>query len=69
MYAIATRLSNTAAGTATHPHPPPLAPLTPLSRPAPQVEEEAIDLTCKPEFTEVNEGVTALRMLLLVEQT
>ena len=34
-----------------------------------QVEEEAIDLTCKPEFTEVNEGTTALRMLLLVEQT
>ena len=33
------------------------------------IEEEAIDLTCKPEFTEVNEGVTALRMLLLVEQT
>ena len=31
--------------------------------------QEAIDLTCKPEFTEVNEGVTALRMLLLVEQT
>ena len=30
---------------------------------------QAIDLTCKPEFTEVNEGVTALRMLLLVEQT
>jgi stage V sporulation protein SpoVS len=30
------------------------------------IEEEAIDLTCKPEFTEVNEGVTALRMLLLV---
>ena len=45
----------------------PLAPLTPLLRP--QVEEEAIDLTCKPEFTEVNEGTTALRMLLLVEQT
>ena len=44
-------------------HPPP------LSRPALQVEEEAIDLTCKPEFTEVNEGTTALRMLLLVEQT
>ena len=33
------------------------------------IEEEAIDLTCKPEFTEVNEGVTALRMLLLVQQT
>jgi len=33
------------------------------------IEEEAIDLTCKPEFTEVNEGTTALRMLLLVEQT
>jgi stage V sporulation protein S len=33
------------------------------------IEDEAIDLTCKPEFTEVNEGVTALRMLLLVEQT
>jgi len=24
---------------------------------------------CKPEFTEVNDGTTALRMLLLVEQT
>tara|TARA_B110001452_G_scaffold108106_1_gene89650 strand:- start:485 stop:658 length:174 start_codon:yes stop_codon:yes gene_type:complete len=33
------------------------------------VEEEAIDIMCKPEFTEVNEGTTALRMLLLVEQT
>ena len=45
-------------------------PLTlPRSRSVPQVEEEAIDLTCKPEFTEVNEGTTALRMLLLVEQT
>lgn len=33
------------------------------------IEEEAIDLTCKPEFTEVNDGTTALRMLLLVEQT
>jgi len=33
------------------------------------IEGEAIDLTCKPEFTEVNEGTTALRMLLLVEQT
>jgi stage V sporulation protein S len=37
------------------------------------IEEEAIDLTCKPEFTEVTNsegtGVTALRMLLLVEQT
>jgi len=33
------------------------------------VEEEAIDLLCKPEFTEVNDGTTALRMLLLVEQT
>lgn len=33
------------------------------------IEEEAIDITCKPEFTEVNEGTTALRMLLLVEQT
>lgn len=33
------------------------------------IEEEAIDLTCKPEFTEVNDGTTALRMLLLVQQT
>uniref|UniRef100_A0A7S0NW20 Stage V sporulation protein S n=1 Tax=Calcidiscus leptoporus TaxID=127549 RepID=A0A7S0NW20_9EUKA len=33
------------------------------------IEEEAIDILCKPEFTEVNEGTTALRMLLLVEQT
>lgn len=33
------------------------------------IEEEAIDLTCKPEFTEVDDGKTALRMLLLVEQT
>jgi len=33
------------------------------------VEDEAIDLLCKPEFTEVNEGITALRLLLLVEQT
>jgi len=33
------------------------------------VEEEAIDIMCKPEFTEVNDGTTALRMLLLVEQT
>jgi len=33
------------------------------------IEEEAIDLTCKPEFTEVNDNVTAVRMLLLVEQT
>ena len=58
-----------AADAATHPRPRPLATLIPLSRPDPQVEEEAIDLTCKPEFTEVNEGTTALRMLLLVEQT
>mmetsp|Transcript_63421 Transcript_63421/g.105509 ORF Transcript_63421/g.105509 Transcript_63421/m.105509 type:complete len:215 (+) Transcript_63421:33-677(+) len=33
------------------------------------VEDEAIDILCKPEFTEVNEGTTALRMLLFVEQT
>lgn len=33
------------------------------------IEEEAIDILCKPEFTEVNEGTTALRLLLLVEQT
>ncbi len=70
MCAIGTRLEHRAR--LTRPHIPtlvPLAPLTPLSRPALQVEEEAIDLTCKPEFTEVNEGTTALRMLLLVEQT
>ena len=35
----------------------------------PHPSQEAIDLTCKPEFTEVNDGTTALRMLLLVEQT
>ena len=70
MCAVATRLGLRAR--LTRPHIPtlvPLAPLTPHSRPDPQVEEEAIDLTCKPEFTEVNEGTTALRMLLLVEQT
>ena len=55
--------------TAHHRHAPPTHHPSPLSRPALQVEEEAIDLTCKPEFTEVNEGTTALRMLLLVEQT
>jgi len=33
------------------------------------IEEEAIDITCKPEFTEIEDGKTALRMLLLVEQT
>jgi stage V sporulation protein S len=33
------------------------------------VAMEAIDIMCKPEFTEVNEGTTAVRMLLLVEQT
>jgi len=33
------------------------------------IEEEAIDITCKPEFTEIDDGKTALRMLLLVEQT
>ena len=33
------------------------------------VEAEAIDLLCKPEFTEVHENTTALNMLLLVEQT
>ena len=59
----------TAADTATHPRPRPARPAHPAPRPVPQVEEEAIDLTCKPEFTEVNEGTTALRMLLLVEQT
>lgn len=32
------------------------------------IEDEAIDITCKPEFTEVDDGKTALRMLLLVEQ-
>ena len=57
----------------TRPHIPTLLPLAPLTPLTPlvrlQVEEEAIDLTCKPEFTEVNEGTTALRMLLLVEQT
>ena len=58
-----------AADTATHPRPRPARPAHPARRPVPQVEEEAIDLTCKPEFTEVNEGTTALRMLLLVEQT
>ena len=33
------------------------------------IEEEAIDLICKPEFTEVNDGTTAIRILVLVEQT
>ena len=32
------------------------------------IEDEAIDITCKPEFTEIEDGKTALRMLLLVEQ-
>jgi len=58
MCAVGTRLELRAP--LTRPHIPTLVP---------QVEEEAIDLTCKPEFTEVNEGTTALRMLLLVEQT
>ena len=57
-----------AADTATHPRPRPARPAHPALVRL-QVEEEAIDLTCKPEFTEVNEGTTALRMLLLVEQT
>ena len=65
----ATRLEHTGRRRAHHHHT--LLPrLTSLPRSsALQVEEEAIDLTCKPEFTEVNEGTTALRMLLLVEQT
>ena len=70
MYAIATRLGLRAP--LTRPLYPALSsarPAHPAPRPALQVEEEAIDLTCKPEFTEVNEGTTALRMLLLVEQT
>lgn len=33
------------------------------------VEDEAIDLTGRPDFTEVNEGMTAVRILVLVEQT
>ena len=67
---IATRLEHGEATRAHHHHRAPPTPLTlPRSRSVPQVEEEAIDLTCKPEFTEVNEGTTALRMLLLVEQT
>ncbi len=33
------------------------------------IEDEAIDLICKPEFTEVNDGTTAIRILVLVEQT
>lgn len=72
MCAIATRLEypgrRRARTTTTALLPPRLSP-SPAPRPVPQVEEEAIDLTCKPEFTEVNEGTTALRMLLLVEQT
>ena len=71
MCAIGTRLEHTgrrrARTTTTALLPPRLSPSPALL--VPQVEEEAIDLTCKPEFTEVNEGTTALRMLLLVEQT
>ncbi len=33
------------------------------------VDVEGIDLLCKPEFTEVNENTTALRLHLLIEQT
>ena len=38
------------------------------------VEEEAIDLCCRPEFVEITEGdgdntTSALRLLVLVEQT
>ena len=69
----ARRVSNTRGGDARAPPPPRSSHHAshppPLPRPTLQVEEEAIDLTCKPEFTEVNEGTTALRMLLLVEQT
>ena len=70
MCASATRLEHTGrrrARTTTTTLLPRLSPSPALL--VPQVEEEAIDLTCKPEFTEVNEGTTALRMLLLVEQT